>query len=265
MNGGELAIAFIAGGLGFTLADFADRYFATYDPSATGELPKDKFTGGNGTMANTLNIAAPPGFLRIGVGVALTALPGVGAYLVKNSMAKAALHGMMIGAGIKLFSTLFNAFVMGNLLKPGPQDDPKKSLGARLYPAEITAAQNMSNSPATMASPFNPGLAARPQQRDVGPFALAQDPSAFAPAPSAPPVNVAPSPPPVNVDRPPSNGGGPPVVMSPPMGPPPSSGPPARSGGSCPACKGESGACGCLGSQPQAQTNYAYLGVINES
>lgn len=283
MSGGELALAFIAGGLGFTLADFADRYLSTYDPSATGEAPKDKFTGGNGTMANTLNIASPPGLLRIGVGLGLPVLSGLAAWKIKNPMAKAAFHGLMIGAGIKLFSTLFNAYVMGNLLKPGPQDDIKKSLGARLYPAEITAAQNLSNSPATQQSPFNPGLAARPQpqqqpqqRRDVGPFALAQDPaagsSAFAPNP-----NVNPAPPPINVDVPPvpqapqappsfSGPPGPPGPQGPPGQPMPGpQGPMGPQGpqGTCPSCKREGGGCGCLSAAPNGANPYAYVGLFN--
>src|SRR5215470_11315803 len=78
-------------------------------------------------------------------------------------MAKSALNGMMIGAGVKLFQSLFNAYVMGNLLKTNV-------LGARLYPAEIVAAQNIaagttSGQPSTgLGSPYIPG--------DPGPFAL---------------------------------------------------------------------------------------------
>jgi hypothetical protein len=207
MRGGELALAFISGGLGFALADFADRYLATYDPSAvaagTTTAPTDRFTGGtNGTLANTLNIASPPSLLRIGVGVGITAVPALGQYLVKNSMGKAALQGMMLGAGIKLFSMLWNAYVMGNLLKPAStaQADMQKSLGARLYPAETVASQNLAASPVPYtaptglnAPPRNGGLPARQQrpqaQRpqgmgDPGPFAVAQQAAAQAAAPA---------------------------------------------------------------------------------
>ena len=203
MSRGELALAFLSGGLGFAVADFVDRYMATYNPSTpavAGAAAPTYFTGGtNGTLANTLNIATAPSLLRIGVGIGVTAVPAIGAYLVKNSMGRAALQGMMLGAGIKLFSTLWNAYVMGNLLKPAnsTQATMQASLGARLYPAEIVAAQNIAGTSSAGGGLTTPtglnapprGLPARqPQQRfvqpqrqpqrqgvgDVGPFAVAQ-------------------------------------------------------------------------------------------
>ena len=168
MTGGELALAFISGGVGFGIADFVDRYMATYNP-ATGTPTATQFSGGtNGTLANTLNIAAPPGLMRIGIGVGITAVPGILAYLVKNPMGRAALQGMMLGAGIKLFSTLWNAYVMGNLLKPAASDATtmKASLGARVYPAEVVAAQNIAASPPAYSAPQ--GLNAPPQQQLPG-------------------------------------------------------------------------------------------------
>jgi hypothetical protein len=157
----------ISGGLGFAIADFADRFLATYDPAATGPAPTDRFTGGNGTMANTLNIAAPPSGVRLIVGIAIPAAFGLGAYMVKNSLGRAALQGACLGAAIKLFSVLWNTYVMGKLLMPAAGTDYTKTstLGARVFPAEITAAQNMANNPATTSSPFNPGLAGTQQQQ----------------------------------------------------------------------------------------------------
>src|SRR6516164_7956636 len=96
-GGGEFALALISGGIGFAVADFVDRYMATYDPSAvakgTTAAPTDRFYGGtNGTLANTLNIASPPNLMRIGVGVAVPAALGGLAYLTrKNRLACAAL------------------------------------------------------------------------------------------------------------------------------------------------------------------------------
>lgn len=196
MSGGQLALAFISGGLGFAIADFADRWFATYDPSATGTPPTDRFTGGtNGTLANTLNVASPPGAVRIGVGIGITALFGLGAYAArKNALATAALQGATIGAGIKLFSVLWNSYVIGNLLKPADtsQATMQKSMGARLYPAEIVAAQNLTQSPVPYTAPQGlnraPQMAALngpPMGRDVGPFAVGQP----APQPAPPPAN----------------------------------------------------------------------------
>ena len=70
---GMLALAIGAAGAGYTLADWIDRYLATYNPELSGDkLPKDKFTSdGTGMLANSLNVAAPPPLLRIGAIVAM--------------------------------------------------------------------------------------------------------------------------------------------------------------------------------------------------
>jgi hypothetical protein len=124
-------------------------------------------------------------------------------------MGKAALQGMGIGAGVKLFSTLWNAYVMGNLLKPADatQQTMTASLGARLYPAEVVAAQNLASSPVPYTSPQ--GLNAPPRgqlaggMRDVGPFAGVAQP---APAPGpTPPANTAPTVTPQGTNPPGSN------------------------------------------------------------
>ena len=257
MSRGELALAFISGGLGFVIADFVDRYAATYNPSATGTAPTNKFTAGststsNGTLANTLNIASPPGLLRIGIGIGITAVPAIGAYLVKNSMGRAALQGMMLGAGIKLFSTLWNAYVMGNLLAPAASDNAtmQASLGARVYPSETVAKQNLAQATVPYSAP-NPGLSAPPQPRaftaapqraapqqqyaqprqpqyrqstpypqgvgDVGPFAVAQAPTPANPCPAGSVADQATgvcSPPCDANGTPPYNGKCPPVSSS---------------------------------------------------
>ena len=200
MSGGQLAVAFIAGGVGFAMVDFLDRYLATYNPSTTTTAPTDRFSGGTGTEANTLNIAMPPSMIRLGAGVGVTLVLGLGAYAVRrNDMALAALQGATVGAGIKVFSMIWNAWVMPKLLKPAATDTAtlQASLGARLYPAEITAQQNLANSPQTITSPsgLQPGLAAPPSaasMADVGPFASAPANGGGTIAPAAP---VAPAPP----------------------------------------------------------------------
>ena len=195
---GEVILAIISAGLGFAIADFVDRYLATYDPSAASP-PTDRFTGGtNGTLANTLNIASPPSMIRIGAGVGVTALFGLGAYVVKNSLGRSALQGAMVGAGVNLFKLVWNAWVMGNLLKPAASDQAtmQKSLGARLYPAEVVAAQNLATNPPAYTSPQ--GLNRAPQQQQHAPAAPPPrphgvgDPGPFATAPAAPPAPPAP-------------------------------------------------------------------------
>lgn len=181
-------MAFIFGGLGFAGADFLDRYLATYNPSATTAPPTDRFTGGtNGTLANTLNIASPPSMVRLGAGIGITTLFGLGAYVTRRSpMASAALQGATIGAGIKVFSLIWNAWVMPKLLKPADatQATMTASLGARLYPAEVVAQQNLASSPVPYTSPQGlnraqkmAGQLAGPAN-DVGPFAVSGPPGA---------------------------------------------------------------------------------------
>ena len=192
---GEVILAIISAGLGFAVADFVDRYLATYDPSAA-TPPTDRFTGGtNGTLANTLNISSPPSMIRLGAGVGVTALFGLGAYVVKNSLGRSALQGAMVGAGVNLFKLVWNAWVMGNLLKPAAADQAtmQKSLGARLYPAEVVAAQNLASNPPAYTSPQ--GLNRAPQQQQHMPAAPPParpqgvgDPGPFAIAPAAPPA-----------------------------------------------------------------------------
>jgi len=203
-TGGEFALSVIAGGLGFVVADFVDRYVATYDPSSTSTPPTDRFTGGtNGTLANALNVASPPSLMRIGVGIGMVALPGIGAYVIKNPMGRAALQGMTLGAAIKVFSVLWNTYVMGNLLKPAGTDatSMKASLGARVYPSETVAKQNLATSPVPYTAPT--GLNAPPGQRQLpppqqrpAPHGVAGDPGPFAQtqAPPQPQQLAAPAP-----------------------------------------------------------------------
>jgi hypothetical protein len=183
MSGGQFLFAVATAGLGFAAADFVDRWLATYDPAAYASpttqlaLPTDRFTGGNGTLANSLNVAAPPSMLRIGAGVGMIALPALGAMVVKNPMARSGLQGATLGAGIKLFSKLWDTYVIGNLLKPAAGANPLTAtvLGLRLYPAELTAQANMASSPQTLqTNALSPGLGRQAAGRlagDVGPVA----------------------------------------------------------------------------------------------
>lgn len=181
----ELGAAVLFGGIGFVAADGLDRFLATYNPAAT-EKPKDKFTSdGAGTLANTLNIAAMPGWKRVVAGLGMTAVPALGSTCVKQPMVKASLEGAAIGAGISAFKTLWSNVLMPLLV--GKDTSPaalQKSYIARLYPAEVAAHISLAaqkGADGKMAAgpyPASGALSDAPQAgvgADVGPFALAAD------------------------------------------------------------------------------------------
>lgn len=212
-SGAELAFSIGTGVLGYIGADLVDRFLATYDPAAYGasgaSLPTDRFTGGNGTQANTLNIAAQPSMLRLGAAIGMAALPLFGASMIKNSMAKSAAQGFGLGAAIKAGVLVWNGYIVPKVFMPPAGTNPTQtsSFGLRVYPAELVAAENLAASPqgGINGQGFNPGLARRPApavapQRapamlgaapaDVGPVAQpARAPAtAGAPAAAAPPA-----------------------------------------------------------------------------
>lgn len=181
MSGGELALGVLFGGLGFAVADGLDRFLATYNPTAT-DRPKDKFTSdGTGTLANTLNIANRPGLIRLGAGVTVAAVPAISSMYIRNASLRSSLQGMSIGAGVSLFKSIWNNFLMPMLI--GKDTSPttlQKSYIARLYPAEVAASINMKainaakkagQTPAMNVSSGSSGLSGA----DVGPHALAGD------------------------------------------------------------------------------------------
>jgi len=172
MGAGELAVAVASAGLGFILADGVDRFLATYNPSDATK-PTDKFTSdGNGTLANTLNVAAMPNWKRAVAGVGLVAAPAVGAAFVKNPYARSMLEGAAIGAGVNAIKLLVNSVLMPMLIgKDTSTPTLQKSYIARLYPAETAAHINKASSQgAPGALSGAPGA-----NGDVGPFALAGD------------------------------------------------------------------------------------------
>lgn len=184
---GGVVLMVASGGLGFVFADGIDRLLATYNPSSTEEKPKDKFTSdGNGTLANTLNIASMPGWMRLAAGVGITAVPAVGAAYVKNPLVRASLEGAAFGAGISTFKTLWNNIVMP-LLLPKETDTAtlQKSYIARLYPAESAARINTRPKAADgsertpeqieQARRVSSAGSGALSDQDVGPFALSGD------------------------------------------------------------------------------------------
>ena len=187
MGAAELTLAVISGGIGFVAADALDRFLATYNPGGS-TPPADKFTSiGSGTLANTLNIAARPNWKRLAAGAGATAVPAIGSMFIRNPMAKSALEGMTIGAGISFFKTLWNNVLMPLLIGQDTSTPTiQKSVIARLYPAEVSAAINVRTTPAGNQAALSSGgsgaLSGAPETgvgapADVGPFALAADSS----------------------------------------------------------------------------------------
>jgi hypothetical protein len=179
MGMAELATSVLTAGIGFVLADGLDRFFATYNPSATTAPPADKFTStGAGTLGNGLNVATRPNMYRIGVGAAAVAAPLGGAVLAKRSpMLRSAMEGMAVGAGIKFFSMLWsNIFVPLFTPKDTSIGGLQKSYVARLYPMEVAAHLNLQANLKNVASAGSGALSGAPQlgmgAPDVGPFAL---------------------------------------------------------------------------------------------
>ena len=183
MGVAEFGLAVVSAGFGYVISDGLDRFLATYDPASTEEKPKDKFTSdGAGTLANTLNVASPPGFARIGAGVGLAAVPAVASVYVDNNWGKAALQGLAIGSGVNLFKTFWNNLLMP-MLKPKDTSAAalQKSYIARLYPAEVAASINREQKQTAVSSAGGAGaLSDSPDQSgvgekpDVGPFALSE-------------------------------------------------------------------------------------------
>ena len=172
---GKLALGIAATGLGFTMADWVDRYLATYNPAGDpAKLPKNKFTSdGAGTLANALNVASPPNLMRIGAVVGQIIVPAYVAMLVKNKYAKPILEGYALGAGVKAFSMLWSNVLMPMLAPKGEkatQEALQKSHIARLYPAEVAAKLNLETKTESVSSSGSGALSGSP---DVGPFALA--------------------------------------------------------------------------------------------
>lgn len=174
MGVAEFGAAVVSAGFGYVIADGLDRFLATYNPASTEEKPKDKFTSdGAGTLANTLNVASPPGIIRIGAGVGLAAVPAVASMYVDGKFLKSSLQGLAIGSGVNLFKTLWNNVLMP-MLKPKDTSAAslQKSYIARLYPAETAASINRAQKQTAVSSAGAAG--ALSDAPDVGPFALSR-------------------------------------------------------------------------------------------
>ena len=170
MGAMEFGAAIAAAGFGFVLADGLDRFLATYNPAGA-KKPTDKFTSdGAGTLANTLNVASKPNWMRLAAGAGTTVVPAFASMYVRNPLVKSSLEGAAIGAGVKLFSLVWNNLLMP-MFKPKDVVSLQKSYIARLYPAEIAASINMAAQ--QTAVPTGTSFGALSGSQDVGPFALA--------------------------------------------------------------------------------------------
>jgi hypothetical protein len=161
---------------GYLIADGIDRFLATYDPSGTAK-PANKFTSdGAGTLANALNVASPPDMWRYGALAAMTLVPLGGSLLAKNPMVRAGVEGIGLGAGVKLFTTLWSHVLMPMLVgKDTSVPALRKSWIARLYPAEVSASLNIKSGKADVSSggaTSTAGTLSGGSDRDAGPFAL---------------------------------------------------------------------------------------------
>lgn len=159
LSKGELALAFVSGGLWYAATDFLARFIATKaiaSGQANGDIPTDATGSGKSNVSNDVAVLKNPTLLGFAAQAGMTAVPGIGAAFVHGSMARATLQGMMIGGGIHLVADVFKMLMVKVL-----HDKP---IGARLYLPEIEANDKFTANNAASASP-TPGLTGVPNQR----------------------------------------------------------------------------------------------------
>jgi hypothetical protein len=128
LSGGELVLVGITGILGYGLADFAGRYMMTTPVAAgasTNAIPP------NVTYSNDVATSAFPSWQAMATQAGIAAVPGIAAAFVDSPWGRAALQGMMLGAGFALFGGIFKG-LMAQMLG-------SSALGQQLYAAEIEA------------------------------------------------------------------------------------------------------------------------------
>jgi hypothetical protein len=192
LSGGELVLVGITGLIGYGLADFVGRYMET-TPIATG-LAANSIPAGQ-TVGNDVATTAFPSWQAMAAQFAVAAVPGVAAAFVDSPWGRAALQGMMLGAGFSLFGGLFKS-LMASMIG-------STALGQQLYLAEVEAqaavtAAGGSTSAATTTTTAAPtatttgvtglprGVGARPPLRSPapGPQGVGQSQPPFTLAPS---------------------------------------------------------------------------------
>lgn len=173
LSGGELVLVGITGILGYGLADFVGRYMST-TAVAAGQPANSVPPGGTQVVPNDVATQAFPSWQSMAAQFGVAAVPGIAAAFVDSPWGRAALQGMMLGAGAALFGNLFKS-VMASMIG-------STALGQQLYLAEIEAqAAVTAATPAagTAAAPTTStplaglprGVGRRPALRDPGPKA----------------------------------------------------------------------------------------------
>jgi hypothetical protein len=128
LSAGELVLVGITGILGYGLADFVGRYMTTTAVAAnasTNAIPP------NATYSNDVATSTWPSWQAMAAQAAVAAVPGIAAAFVDSPWGRAALQGMMLGAGFSLFGGIFKS-LMASMLSGSP-------LGQQLYAVEVEA------------------------------------------------------------------------------------------------------------------------------
>ncbi len=128
LSAGELVLVGITGILGYGLADFVGRYMTTTAVpanSSTNAIP----TGA--VYSNDVATSTWPSWQAMAAQAAIAVVPGVAAAFVDSPWGRAALQGMMLGAGFSLFGGIFKS-LMASMLSGS-------TLGQQLYAVEIEA------------------------------------------------------------------------------------------------------------------------------
>jgi hypothetical protein len=157
LTGGELALAFVSGGLGFVAGSMLDRYIATRagNTGVAGVTP-----GAGGTLSNGAAIAAAPGIMRILAQAALGAVFILPAHFVQQPMGRAALQGASLGVGVRLAGQLLESYVIQKFFGLASDGVTPTAFGARYYPIEIAST--------TLAATLAAAAAATPPTTPAG-------------------------------------------------------------------------------------------------
>jgi hypothetical protein len=100
---GEVALAAVTGGVGFIIAELADRYVAVNYNTVQG-------------LSNQQLIDGPPGWKRMGTQAILAVAAFGPTYWIQQPMARAAMQGAGLGVVVHLAAQLIKSYVIGQAL-----------------------------------------------------------------------------------------------------------------------------------------------------